>query len=55
MINNLHFMHPGLLWLLLLIIPLTVWYVLKNHKSDPTLRLPTTQAFDSMPRSWKAS
>ena len=53
MINNLHFMHPGLLWLLLLIIPLTVWYVLKNHKSDPTLRLPTTQAFDSMPRSWK--
>lgn len=53
MINDMHFMHPGLLWLLLLIIPLTVWHVLKDHKSDPSLRLPTTQAFDTMPRSWK--
>lgn len=53
MINNMHFMHPGLLWLLLLIIPITVWHVLKHRKSDPSLRLPTTQAFDSMPRSWK--
>lgn len=53
MINDMHFMHPGLLWLLLLIIPLTLWHVLKDHKSDPSLRLPTTQAFDTMPRSWK--
>lgn len=53
MINDMHFMHPGLLWLLLLIIPLTVWHVLKDHKSDPSLRLPTTQAFDTMHRSWK--
>ncbi len=53
MINDMHFMHPALLWLLLLIIPLTVWHVLKDHKSDPSLRLPTTQAFDTMPRSWK--
>jgi Ca-activated chloride channel family protein len=53
MISDMHFMHPGLLWLLLLIIPLTVWHILKDRKSDPTLRIPTTQAFDSMPRSWK--
>ena len=53
MINDMHFMHPGLLWLLLLIIPLTVWHVLKHRKSDPSLRLPTTQAFDLVPRSWK--
>lgn len=46
-------MHPGLLWLLLLIIPLTVWYVMKSSKSDPSMRMPTTQAFDNMPRSWK--
>ncbi|MBR5087339.1 MAG: VWA domain-containing protein [Muribaculaceae bacterium] len=46
-------MHPGLLWLLLLIIPLTVWYVMKSSKSDPSMRMPTTQAFDKMPRSWK--
>ena len=48
MISDMHFMHPGLLWLLLLIVPLTVWHVLKDRKSDPTLRLPTTQAFDNM-------
>lgn len=53
MINDMHFMHPGLLWLLLLIIPFTVWHVFKDHKSDPSLRLPTTQAFETMPRSWK--
>lgn len=53
MINDLHFMHPGLLWLLLLLIPLIVWYVLKQNHNDATLRLPTTQAFDNMPRSWK--
>ena len=53
MINNFHFMHPGLLWLLLLIVPLTVWHVMKVTKSDPTLRMPTTEAFDNMPRSWK--
>lgn len=46
-------MHPGLLWLLLLIIPLTVWYVMKSSKSDPSMRMPTTQAFDNMPRCWK--
>ena len=53
MINDMHFMHPGLLWLLLLIVPLTVWHVLKGRKSDATLRLPTTQAFDKLGRSWK--
>ena len=53
MIGDMHFMNPGLLWLLLLIIPLTAWHVMKSIKSDPTLRLPTTQAFDKLPRSWK--
>ncbi len=53
MISDMHFMHPGLLWLLLLIVPLTVWHVLKDPKSDPTLRLPTTQAFDNMGHSWR--
>ena len=53
MLNDMHFMHPGLLWLLLLIIPLTVWHVMKGRKSDPTLRMPTTAAFDNLPRSWK--
>ena len=49
----MHFMHPGLLWLLLLIVPLTVWHVMKGRKNDPSLRMSTTEAFDNMPRSWK--
>lgn len=49
----MHFMHPGLLWLLLLIVPLTVWHVMKGRKNDPSLRMSTTKAFDNMPRSWK--
>lgn len=53
MIRDLHFMHPELLWLLLLIVPLTVWHVLKWRKSDPSLKIPTTHAFDKVGRSWK--
>lgn len=53
MISNMHFMHPQLLWLLLLILPLTVWHVLKGRKSDPTLKLPTTSAFSNIGTSWK--
>lgn len=48
-----HFLHPHLLWLLLLILPLTVWHIMKWRKNDPTLKIPTTQAFDKLPRSWK--
>ena len=53
MFNDMHFMHPGLLWLLLLIPLLTAWHLWKGKKSDATLRLPTTQAFDNMGHSWK--
>ncbi|MBR5638777.1 MAG: VWA domain-containing protein [Muribaculaceae bacterium] len=53
MISDMQFMHPQLLWLLLLIIPLTAWHVLKSRKSDPTLKLPTTSAFNKIDTSWK--
>lgn len=53
MIDNMQFMHPHLLWLLLLIIPLTAWHVLKGRKSDPTMKIPTTNAFNEIGTSWK--
>lgn len=53
MIGNMQFMHPKLLWLLLLIIPLTVWHILKSRKSDPTLKISTTSAFNGIGTSWK--
>ncbi|MDE6022540.1 MAG: BatA domain-containing protein, partial [Muribaculaceae bacterium] len=31
------FLHPGLLWLLLILVPLIVWYVLKQHNANPSI------------------
>ena len=47
------FANPAYLWLLLLIIPLVVWYILKQHKSDASIEVSTTMPFDKMPRSYK--
>ena len=47
------FANPAYLWLLSLIIPLLVWYILKQHKSDATIELSTTMPFDKLPKSYK--
>lgn len=47
------FAHPHILWLLLLLIPLAVWYILKQRGAHATMSLSTTQAFAALPRSWK--
>lgn len=49
----MHFAHPYILWLLLLIIPLTVWYILKQKKAHATMALSTTMPFATLPKSWK--
>lgn len=49
----MNLMHPAMLWLMLLFVPLIAWYVYSNRKSHPTMRVSTTQPFDSMPTSWK--
>lgn len=49
----MHFAHPHFLWLLLLLIPLTAWYILKQRNAHATMSLSTTAAFNAMPRSWK--
>ena len=47
------FANPAYLWLLSLIIPLIVWYILKQHKSDATIEVSTTIPFDKLPKSYK--
>ncbi len=47
------FAHPHILWLLLLLVPLTVWYVLRQRDSHAAMSLSTTRAFAGVPRSWK--
>lgn len=49
----MQFVHPSYLWILLLIIPFTAWYVWKIIKSYPTLSLSTTRQFNHLPHSWK--
>ncbi|MDE6468226.1 MAG: VWA domain-containing protein [Muribaculaceae bacterium] len=49
----MHFAHPNFLWTLLIIVPITVWYVLKQRNLHATLALSTARPFASLPRSWK--
>lgn len=49
----MHFAHPYILWLLLLIVPLTVWYILKQKKAHATMALSSAMPFATLPKSWK--
>ena len=41
------------LFLLLLLIPYIVWYVVKRKKNEPTLQVSTTRMYMKAPKSWK--
>jgi Ca-activated chloride channel homolog len=45
--------NPYYLYLLLLIVPATVWYILKRKKRYATLQVSNSFAFEGMKRSWK--
>jgi Ca-activated chloride channel family protein len=47
------FAHPHYLWLLLVLIPLAVWYVLRQRNSAPSLAVSTTLPYAKLPRSYK--
>ena len=49
----MQFAHPYLLFLFVLLIPLIVWYILRQRNSHPTLALSSTSAFAKMPTSWR--
>ncbi len=50
----MHFAHPNFLWTLLILVPLIVWYILKQRDSYATMALSSTKPFASMPRTWKS-
>lgn len=50
--NGIEFMHPHALWLLLLLIPQTAWYVVRRHK-EPALGVSTTAALVKVSGGWK--
>ena len=41
------------LFLLLLLIPYIVWYVMRRKKTEPTMQVSTTRMYMQAPRSWK--
>lgn len=41
------------LFLLVLLIPYVLWYVLKRKKTEPTLQVSTTRMYLNAPKSWK--
>lgn len=47
------FKHPGLLWLLLILIPLIAWYVWKHRNANPSVGISTVSPFQNLPVSWK--
>lgn len=47
------FLHPGLLWLLVILVPLVVWYVVKQHNANPSIGISTLSPFLKFGNSWK--
>lgn len=45
--------YPGMLWLLLILIPLIVWYIRKEKNADPYLSVSTLEPFARIRSSWK--
>lgn len=49
----MQFANPQYLWLFLVFIPLIVWYILKQHRAQPSIAVSSTSAFSNLPRSYK--
>ncbi|MBD5228153.1 MAG: VWA domain-containing protein [Bacteroidales bacterium] len=45
--------NPGMLWLLLVLVPVIAWYVWKHRGADPTLGVSTLLPVAKLPVSWK--
>ncbi len=49
----MEFANKEYLFLLLLLIPYLIWYLMYRKKSEPTLRMSDTNVYRYAPRSWK--
>lgn len=47
------FQNPEYLWLLLLLIPMVLWYIFKKYQADASLQVSSTGAFSEIPKSNK--
>ena len=51
----MEFANKEYLFLLLLLIPYIIWYLMYRKKSEPTMRMSDTRAYRFAPRSWKVT
>lgn len=51
----MEFVNKGFFFLLLLLIPYILWYLMFRKKSEPTMRMSDTNAYRYAPRSWKVA
>ncbi len=47
------FHSPGMLWLLIVLVPVIGWYIWKHRNADPTLGVSTLIPMNRIPGSWK--
>lgn len=51
----MEFANKEYLFLLLLLIPYIIWYLMYRKKTEPTMRMSDTKAYRFAPRSWKVT
>ena len=51
--NNIIFAKPELFYLLLGLIPMIVWYVLRQKKSKASIHISTIESLKKVPLTWK--
>lgn len=49
------FVHPGFFLLLLLCIPIILWYALRRRRQEAALRVATTGSLSELPFSWRSA
>ncbi len=53
MMHNIEFANPGFLWALLILIPILLWYILKDENYYTSIQVSTLRAFPKEPRTYK--
>jgi Ca-activated chloride channel family protein len=51
----MEFANKEYLFLLLLLVPYLIWYLMYRKKTEPTMRMSDTKAYRFAPRSWKVT
>ncbi len=51
--NNITFANPDFLYLLLLLIPMIIWYILKQNQANATIKISSLKGFELKPNTFK--